>query len=54
MRSRRRRLNVSDLFSNPEEELYDFEAPQQLIDSRKAYHDPVYPRGWKKSEDSAK
>ena len=50
MRSRRRRLNVSDLFSNPEEELYDFEAPQQLIDSRKAYHDPVYPRGWKKSE----
>ena len=54
MRSRRRKLNVSDLFSNPEEELYDFEAPQQLIDSRKAYHDPVYPRGWKKSEDSAK
>ena len=52
MRSRkRRRLNVSDLFSNPEEEMYDFEAPQQLIDSRKAYHEPVYPRGWKKSED---
>lgn len=48
---RRRRLNVSDLFSNPEEELYDFDAPQQVIDSRKAYHEPVYPRNWKKSED---
>ena len=48
---RKRRLNVSDLFSNPEEELYDFDAPQQVIDSRKAYHEPVYPRDWKKSED---
>ena len=48
---RKQRLNVSDLFSNPEEELYDFDAPQQVIDSRKAYHEPVYPRNWKKSED---
>ena len=48
---RRRRLKVSDLFTSPEEELYEFEAPQQFIDSRKAYHEPVYPRGWKKSED---
>ena len=48
---RKRRLNVGDLFSNPEDELYDFDAPQQVIDSRKAYHDPVYPRGWKKGED---
>ena len=50
---RRRRINVSELFSDPEEELRTFEAPQHVIDSKSAYHDPVYPRGWKSSEDKA-
>ena len=50
---RRRRINVNELFSDPEEELRPFEAPQHVIDSRKAYHDPVYPRGWKQREDKA-
>lgn len=48
---RRRRINVSELFSDPEEELRPFEAPQNVINSQQAYHEPVYPRGWKKSED---
>lgn len=45
---RRKRINVSELFTDPEEELHQFDAPQHVIDSRKAYRDPVYPRGWKK------
>ena len=49
---RRKRISVGSLFSNPEEELYEFDAPQHLIDSRKAYHEPVYPRGWKKNEEN--
>lgn len=49
---RRRRLSVSDLFSDPEEELFGIEAPQNLIDRKDAYHEPVYPTGWKNSEDS--
>ena len=48
---RRRRIHVSDLFSDPEEDLRTIDAPQQVIDSQKAYHAPVYPRGWKKSGD---
>ena len=47
---KRRRLSVSELFSDPEEELQMFDAPQDVIDRSKAYHEPVYPRGWKKSE----
>lgn len=49
---RRRRISVSELFSDPEEELKLFDAPQQLIDSRKAYREPVYPSGWKKGEEN--
>lgn len=49
-RKRRRRLIVSDLFNDPEEELYQYEMPQQLIDKNKAYHQPVYPKGWKRDE----
>lgn len=49
---RRRRISVSELFTDPEEELRQFDAPQHVIDSRKAYRDPVYPHGWKKSEDN--
>ena len=49
---RRRKINVSELFTDPEEELHRFDAPQQMIDSRKAYRNPVYPSGWKKNEDS--
>lgn len=48
---RRRRIRVSELFSDPEEDIRDFDAPQHVIDARRAYHEPVYPRGWKKSED---
>ena len=48
---RRRRINVSELFSDPEEELRTFEAPQNVINSQEAYHEPVYPRGWKKREE---
>ena len=44
---RRRRLRVGDLFNDPEEELREFDAPQHLIDRKAAYHEPVYPRGWK-------
>lgn len=49
---RRRRLNVSDLFNNPEEELQEFDAPQDIIDRHKAYREPVYPRGWKQNGDN--
>ena len=49
---RRKRINVSELFTDPEEELRQYDAPQHVIDSRKAYRDPVYPRGWKKNEDN--
>ena len=48
---RRRRISVSELLSDPEEELHEIDAPQHVIDRRKAYHEPVYPRGWKKNED---
>ena len=47
---RRRRLRITDLFTDPEEELRQAEAPQHVINSSKAYREPVYPRGWKKSE----
>ena len=49
---RRKRISVSELFNDPEEELQQFDAPQHVIDSRKAYRNPVYPRGWKKSEEN--
>ncbi len=45
---KRRRISVNELFSDPEEELLEFDAPQDIIDRKKAYHAPVYPRGWKK------
>ncbi len=51
MPRRRKRINVTELFADPEEEIRQFDAPQHVIDSNKAYRDPVYPRGWKKSED---
>ena len=49
-RKKRRRLIVGELFSDPEEELYQYEMPQQLIDKNKASHQPVYPRNWKRDE----
>ena len=49
---KRRRISVNELFSNPEEELLEFDAPQSVIDSKKAYLNPVYPRGWKNGESS--
>ena len=49
-KKRRRRLVVGDLFSDPEEELWQYEKPQQLIDKEKAYHQPVYPKKWETDE----
>ena len=49
-KKRRRRLVVGELFNDPEEELWQYEKPQQLIDKDKAYHQPVYPRNWKTDE----
>ena len=49
---KRRRISVSDLFSDPEEELREIDAPQDIIDRNKAYREPVYPRGWKQNEDN--
>ena len=37
---------------NCREELREIDAPQDLFDRKKAYHEPVYPRNWKKSEDN--
>ena len=48
---RRKRLNVNDLFNSPEEEIYEFDAPQNLIDRNKAYRQPVYPRGWNQGKE---
>ena len=48
---RRRRISVSDLFADPEEELKQIDAPQDIIDMNRAYRQPVYPRGWKRNED---
>lgn len=47
----RKRLNVNDLFNSPEEEIYEFDAPQNLIDRNKAYRQPVYPRGWNREKE---
>lgn len=49
-KKRRRRLAVGDLFTDPEEELRQYEKPQHLIDKHKAYHQPVYPRNWETDE----
>lgn len=49
-KKRRRRLAVGDLFTDPEEELWQYEKPQQLINKDKAYYQPVYPKGWKTNE----
>ena len=38
-------------FADPEEELKQIDAPQDIIDMNRAYRQPVYPRGWKRNED---
>ena len=48
---RKKRINVNDLFASPEEEIYEFDAPQNLIDRNKAYRQPVYPRGWNRGKE---
>lgn len=53
IRPRRRRINVSELFGNPEEEMIRFTPPKPVIDQTEAYHTPVYPRNWKENGDSA-
>lgn len=52
IRPRRRRINVSELFGNPEEEMIRFTPPKPVIDQTEAYHTPVYPRNWKENGDS--
>ena len=54
VRPRRRRINVSELFGNPEEDMIHFEPPKPMIDQAEAYHTPVYPRNWKENGDSSK
>jgi len=51
---RRRRLNVATLFSDAEEDLMASQKPENIIDRRQAYHEPVYPRRWRENgeEDS--
>ena len=44
---RRRRINVAELFGNPEEDMIHFDPPKPVIDQSEAYHNPVYPRNWK-------
>ena len=51
VRPRRRRINVSELFGNPEEDMMHFEPPKPMIDQTEAYHTPVYPRNWKENGD---
>lgn len=53
VRPRRRRINVSELFGNPEEDMMHFEPPKPMIDQTEAYHRPVYPRNWKENGDSS-
>ena len=47
VRTRRRRINVAELFGNPEEDMIHFDPPKPVIDQSEAYHNPVYPRNWK-------
>lgn len=53
VRPRRRRINVSELFGNPEEDMIHFDPPKPVIDQSEAYHTPVYPRNWKDNGESA-
>ncbi len=46
IRPRRRRARVTSLFSEEPAEQH-YQAPQELIDRREAYHRPIYPRSWK-------
>ena len=43
---RRRRRSISGLFGGDEDEIQLYEPPQPVIDSREAYHAPVYPKNW--------
>ncbi len=50
--NRRRRIRVSGLFGGEEENPFYFrENHQPLIDQKEAYHEPVYPKNWRKSEE---
>lgn len=40
---RRRRFRMTQLFSDPEEELYHYDPPRPVIDQNEAYMSPVYP-----------
>ena len=46
IRPRRRRTRIGNLFREDGSEA-DYVAPQELIDRREAYRQPVYPRNWK-------
>ncbi len=53
VRPRRRRINVAELFGNPEEDMIHFDPPKPVIDQSEAYHNPVYPRNWKDNGESS-
>ena len=44
---RRRRIRVSELFSDGDDRGVHYEPPQPVIDRNEAYHAPVYPRNWR-------
>lgn len=44
---RRRRIRVSELFSDGDDRNVHYEPPQPVIDRKEAYHAPVYPRNWR-------
>ena len=48
--SHRKRNGIRRLFRDREDELADTVGPEELINSSKAYHDPVYPKSWRRQE----
>ena len=48
----RRRIRISEFFSDQAEDYRHTREPQELIDANEAYHKPVYPKRWRDPEDS--
>ena len=48
----RRRIRISEFFSDQPESRMRTREPQELIDPNEAYHKPVYPKRWREPEDS--
>ena len=50
---RRRRIRLSSILGDPEEDMIRFDPPKPVIDRYAAYHRPVYPRSWKENGEEA-